>query len=207
MSINLRSQAVQKTLLVIFLAFGGMYAYFNFVYTPRKDKIVKMEFDIDKEQQLLRKGKRIAANFQTVQDDYARLMDSWEIAIELLPTRQEMDGLLKTVSEKGKERDVNFLLFRPMDPVEKPYYWEYPIQIKTLSKYHNLGNFLTDVASLDRIVNVANMNLSSYTPPRGTSPYTVEADFEAIIYVFKELGSPVEVTAPVEEKKITKRRT
>jgi Tfp pilus assembly protein PilO len=177
------------------------------VYVPRKDKIVKMEFDIDKEQQLLRKGKRIAANFQTVQDDYARLMDSWEIAIELLPTRQEMDGLLKTVSEKGKDRDVNFLLFRPMDPVEKPYYWEYPIQIKTLSRFHNLGNFLTDVASLDRIVNISNLNLSNYNPPRGESPYTVEADFEAIIYVFKELGSPVEVTAPVDDKKPTKRRT
>jgi type IV pilus assembly protein PilO len=94
-----------------------------------------------------------------------------------------------------------------MDPIEKPYYWEYPIQIKTLSKYHNLGNFLTDVASLDRIVNVSNMTLSNYVPPRGTSPYTVEADFEAIIYVFKELGSPVEVATPVDEKKQTKRRT
>ncbi len=205
MSINLRSQSVQKTLLIIFMALGGLYAYYNFVFVPRGDKITKMEYDIEKEQQLLRKGKRIAANFQTVQDDYARLMASWEIAIKLLPTKQEMDGLLKTVSEKGGSKDVNFLLFRPKDPIEKPYYWEYPIQIKTLSKYHKLGGFLTDVASLDRIVNVNNMNLSSYIPPRGRSPYTVEADFEAVIYVFKELGSPVEVSEPEEETKKKRR--
>ena len=194
MSINLRSPSVQKILLIAFIAVGGLYAYYNFVYVPRSNRIVKYEYDIEKEQQLLRKGKRIAANFQTVQDDYSRLMASWDIAIELLPTAQEMDGLLKTVSEKGRARDVNFLLFRPKDPIEKPYYWEYPIQIKTLSKYHNLGSFLTDVATLDRIVNVNNINLSSYTPPKGRSPYTVEADFEAVIYVFKELGSPVGVT-------------
>ena len=94
MSINLRSQFVQKVLLIIFLAFGGLYGYYNFVYVPRSEKITKLEYDIEKEQQLLRKGKRIAANFQTVKDDYARLMASWEIAIELLPTKQEMDGLL-----------------------------------------------------------------------------------------------------------------
>jgi type IV pilus assembly protein PilO len=204
MSINLRSQSVQKILLLSFLAVGGLYAYYNFVYVPRSDKISKLEYDIEKEQQLLRKGKRIAANFQTVQDDYARLMASWDIAIQLLPTQQEMDGLLKTVSEKGKNRDVNFLLFRPKDPIEKPYYWEYPIQIKTLSKFHDLGNFLTDVAALDRIVNIDNVNLSSYVPPRGRSPYTVEADFEAVIYVFKELGSPVTVTEP--EEAVTKKK-
>lgn len=207
MNINLRSPSVQKTLLVAFLAVGGLYAYYNFVYVPRNDQIAKLEYDIEKEQQLLRKGKRIAANFQTVQDDYARLMDSWDIAIQLLPTKQEMDGLLKTVSEKGKNRDVNFLLFRPKDPIEKPYYWEYPIQIKTLSKYHNLGSFLTDVATLDRIVNINNMNLTSYVPPKGRSPYTVEADFEAVIYVFKELGSPVGVTPTDDDKTVKKRRT
>jgi len=205
MTINLRSATVQKLLLVCFLAFGGVYAYYNFVYVPRTNRVDKLGYDIEKEQQLLRKGKRIAANFQTVQDDYARLMESWDIAIQLLPTKQEMDGLLKAISEKGKNRNVNFLLFRPKDPIEKPYYWEYPIQIKTLSNYHDLGQFFTDVASLDRIVNVNNLNLTAYTPPKGKSPYSVEADFEATIYVFKELGSPVGVTETPDDKKPRKR--
>ena len=200
MSINLRSPNVQKTLLIMFLGFGAAYAYVNFVYVPRSNEITRIDFSIEKEQQLLTRGKRIAANFQTVQDDYARLMDSWEIAIELLPTAQEMDGLLKAVSEKGRQRDVNFLLFRPMDRIEKPYYWEYPIQIKTLSKYHNLGRFLAEIAAMDRIVNVSELSLSAYTPPKGRSKYTVEADFVATIFVFKELGSPVEVAEPEDSK-------
>ena len=38
MSLNLRSPGTQKTLIVIFLMFGAVYAYSNFVYTPREDK-------------------------------------------------------------------------------------------------------------------------------------------------------------------------
>ncbi|MBK6767056.1 MAG: type 4a pilus biogenesis protein PilO [bacterium] len=205
MSINLRSPATQKWLIVTFLLFGAAYAYANFVFLPRQDKATRLESSIKEEQELLAKGKRVAANYQTVQEDYARLMASWDIAIQLLPTRQEMDALLKAISEEGSRREVNFLLFRPMDPVEQPYYWEYPIQIRTLSSYHNLGRFASSVAGLERIVNVRNMRLTAYRPMKGRSPNTVEAEFLATIYVFKELGSPVEVT-PKEEDKKGKRR-
>ncbi|MBK6909763.1 MAG: type 4a pilus biogenesis protein PilO [bacterium] len=206
MSLNLRSPGTQKTLIVIFLMFGAVYAYSNFVYTPREDKATLLEKSIAEEQELLTKGKRIAANFQTVQEDYARLMESWDIAIQLLPTQQEMDALLKSISEEGSRRDVNFLLFRPMDPVEQPYYWEYPIQIRTLSSYHSLGRFVSAVAGLDRIVNVRNFKLAAYRPNKGRSPNTVEAEFLATIYVFKELGSPVGVTPKEEETKGKKRK-
>jgi type IV pilus assembly protein PilO len=206
MSINLRSPGTQKALIAIFLLFGGVYAYSNFVYTPRQDKASLLERNIATEQELLAKGKRVAANFQTVQEDYARLMESWDIAITLLPTQQEMDALLKNISEEGSRRNVNFLLFRPMDPVEQPYYWEYPIQIRTLSQYHDLGRFISSIAGLERIVNVRNLKLNAYRPNKGRSPNTVEAEFMATIYVFKELGSPVEVTPKEDDKKVKRRK-
>lgn len=206
MSINLRSPSTQKLLIVVFLLFGAVYAYSNFVYSPRKDLAARLEKNIAEEQELLTKGKRVAANFQTVQEDYARLMESWDVAIQLLPTQQEMDALLKSISEEGSKRDVNFLLFRPLDPVEQPYYWEYPIQIKTLSQYHNLGRFISSIAGLERIVNVRNLKLTAYRPNKGRSPNTVEAEFMATIYVFKELGSPVQVTPKEEEKKGKRRK-
>lgn len=206
MSINLRSPSTQKALIVIFLLFGGVYAYANFVYFPRQDKAARLEKNIAEEQETLAKGKRIAANFQTVQEDYARLMESWDVAIQLLPTEQEMDALLKSISEEGSKRNVNFLLFRPLDPVEQPYYWEYPIQIRTLSKYHDLGSFISSIAGLERIVNVRNLRLQAYKPNKGRSPNTLEAEFMATIYVFKELGSPVEVAETEDDKKQKRRK-
>ncbi len=206
MSINLRSPSTQKTLIVIFLLFGAVYAYANFMYLPRQDKAALLEKNISEEQETLAKGKRVAAHYQTVQEDYARLMESWDVAIQLLPTEQEMDALLKSISEEGSKRNVNFLLFRPMEPVEQPYYWEHPIQIRTLSQYHDLGRFVSSIAGLERIVNVRNMRLQAYKPNKGRSPNTVEAEFLATIYVFKELGSPVEVKEPEDDKKLKRRK-
>jgi type IV pilus assembly protein PilO len=203
MQINLKNPNTQKMIIGVTLAFGMIYGYINFVYTPRNDKAIKLAADIKKETELLTKGKRIAANFQTVQDDYGRLMQSWEIARELLPTQREMEGLLKNITMEGQDQNIDFLLFKPLDPVEKPYYWENPIQIKTLSKYHDLGEFLSSVASMERIVNVNDLKLTAYKPTRGRSPQTVQAEFTASIYIFKDLGTPTTTQADeaVKDKK------
>ncbi len=199
MRLNLRKPSTQKWILSVGLAFTMLYGYVQFVYVPRQEHAQKLTDDIKTEMEMLAKGKRIAANFQTVQDDYGRLLHSWDIAHELLPTSREMEDLLRNVAMKGQQHSVDFLLFKPMEPVEQPYYWENPIQIKTLSNYHNLGRFMSDVASLDRIVNINNVKLSAFRPNRGRSPNTVEADFVATIYIFKELGSPAEIETPPED--------
>lgn len=201
MQINLRSPATQKWIIATMISVGVVYAYVNFVWIPRQELGKRMTAEIQTESDLLARGKRIAANFQTVQDDYGRLMRSWEIAHALLPTQKEMDGLLKAITLDGQQQNVNFLLFKPLDPIEKPYYWENPIQIRTLSSYHDLGRFLAAVASMDRIVNVNGLSLREYKPKRGSSPSTVEADFTASIYIFKEIGSPVTVQSDVDKDK------
>ncbi|MFZ5433662.1 MAG: type 4a pilus biogenesis protein PilO [Calditrichota bacterium] len=201
MQINLRSPATQKWIIITTLAFGMCYGFVNFIYVPQTERAKRLTSEIATETELLIKGKRVAANFQTVQDDYTRLMQSWEIAHELLPTEKEMEGLLKNITLAGQKQGIEFLLFRPLDPIERPYYWENPIQIKTLSDYHELGEFLSEVAALDRIVNVNNLKLTDYKPRRKTSPETVQAEFVASIYIFKPLGSPVTVQSDDGKKK------
>src|SRR3990172_8773883 len=106
MRMNLREPSTQKWVLGIGLVFGVMYAYANFVYLPRGDLATKLEGDIQNETQMLAKGKRIAANYRTVQEDYSRLMASWEIAQTLLPTQKEMEGLLRSVATEGQKHEV-----------------------------------------------------------------------------------------------------
>jgi type IV pilus assembly protein PilO len=190
MHINLRSPTTQKWIIAVTLLFGMFYGYYNFVFQPRNELLKKFAVDAKHEADLLERGKRIAANYQAVHDDYGRLMKSWEMAHDLLPTQKEMEGLLKTITMEGQERDISFLLFKPLDPVEKPYYWENPIEIKTLSTYHKLGDFLSAVASMDRIVNVSKLKLGAAKAAKGRNPLTVEAEFVATIYIFKDLGAP-----------------
>jgi type IV pilus assembly protein PilO len=200
MHVNLRSPTTQKWIIVCVLLFGATYGFYNFVYTPRRELEKKLDLDVQKEADLLARGKRIAANYQTVRDDYARLMKSWEMAHELLPTQKEMEGLLKNVTLEGQERDISFLLFKPLDPVEHPYYWENPIQVRTLSTYHKLGDFLSSIAAMDRIVNVGRLKMNAARNVKGRNPQTVEAEFLTTIYIFKDLGVPTSTQAAADAK-------
>lgn len=206
MRINFRNPNTQKWFISAAVAFTLAYGYVQFIYLPRRESARRLAEDIKAETEMLAKGKRIAANFQTVQDDYSRLLESWNIAQELLPTSREMEDLLRNVALEGQKHGVEFLLFKPMEPVEQPYYWENPIQVRTLSNYHDLGEFLSAVAALDRIVNITNMKISAYHPNRGRSPSTVDADFVATIYIFKELGAPTQLTEVTDDKQSGKAR-
>jgi hypothetical protein len=56
---------------------------------------------------------------------------------------------------------------------------------------------------MDRIVNVNNLKLTAFKPSHGRSPQTVQAEFTASIYIFKELGAPTTTAADeaLKEKK------
>jgi type IV pilus assembly protein PilO len=74
-----------------------------------------------------------------------------------LPSKAEMSALLSDINQAGLGRSLQFELFRPGQVVVKDYYAELPISIKVVGKYHDMGAFAADVASLSRIVTLNNI--------------------------------------------------
>ncbi len=196
---KLRDPAIQKWMIIGGLAIGLAYGYLNYIYQPKKARILQIGQKLKTDRERLERGKRVARNFVSFRDNYEQLLVNWDAALELLPTEKEMDDLLKQITLAGQGSQVTFLLFRPLAPVEHPYYWENPIRVKTLSTYHNLGNFMSQIAALPRIVNISNLTMTAWAPRKGRSQNTVETEFLATIYIFKELGAPATVSEPEEE--------
>ena len=190
MNLNLRDPKMQKTVVVAALACALVYVYFNYIYSNRRDTIVELRTEIQQKQDLLERGKRVANNFQAVQEDFQNLVEVWETAQELLPTQKEMEDLLKDITLAGQNSGVTFLLFRPMSVIEHDYYYEHPIQIKTSSKFHQFGSFYSKIATMDRIVNVEELKLVGIRPRKGEKTLdTVQGDCVVVIYVFKEFAA------------------
>jgi type IV pilus assembly protein PilO len=76
-----------------------------------------------------------------------------------LPSKAEMDALLRDINNAGLGRGLQFELFKPGQVVVKDYYAELPINIKVTGGYHAVGSFTSDVANLSRIVTLNNLNL------------------------------------------------
>ena len=77
-----------------------------------------------------------------------------------LPNKAEMDALLSDINQAGLGRGLQFDLFKPGTVVAKQYYAELPIDVKVSGRYHDIGQFAADIASLSRIVTLNNIALS-----------------------------------------------
>jgi type IV pilus assembly protein PilO len=76
-----------------------------------------------------------------------------------LPSKSEMDALLSDINQAGLGRSLQFDLFRPGQVLVKEYYAELPIAVKVVGRYHDIGNFASDIANLSRIVTLNNMTI------------------------------------------------
>jgi len=78
-----------------------------------------------------------------------------------LPGKAEMDALLTDINQAGVGRGLVIDQFVPGQTETKDYYAELPIAIKVTGRYHDIGAFAGDIASLSRIVTLHNLNISA----------------------------------------------
>ncbi len=78
-----------------------------------------------------------------------------------LPSQAEMAALLADINQAGLGRGLAFDSFKPGSPAVKDYYAELPIAIKIQGSYHDLGQFVADIAKLPRIVTLNNLSITS----------------------------------------------
>lgn len=77
-----------------------------------------------------------------------------------LPSRAEMDALLRDINNSGVGRGAQLMLFKPGDVQVKQHYVELPIQVKVVGNYHDLASFSSDLANLPRIVTLNNLAIT-----------------------------------------------
>ncbi|MFZ6746891.1 type 4a pilus biogenesis protein PilO [Undibacterium sp. JH2W] len=92
--------------------------------------------------------------------DQRKLVQQYVATMEKqLPSQAEMAALLADINQAGTGRGLQFDSFKPGSPAVKDYYAELPIAIKIQGSYHDLGQFVADIAKLPRIVTLNNLNI------------------------------------------------
>jgi type IV pilus assembly protein PilO len=87
-----------------------------------------------------------------------------------LPARAEMDALLSEVADAARARGLRIEGFRPGALRLREHHAELPIALRLSGRYHDLGDFAADVAHLQRIVALQDLQLTvqaAATPAAG----------------------------------------
>lgn len=158
---NLGNAPWPVKMLVIVVVCGAIF-YATWHYDVQKqrtklEQIVQQENDL---KQTFEIKQQKAANLEALKQQMAEMEQSFGDMLRQLPNQTEVAGLLVDISQTGLAAGLEFELFKPEEEVPSDFYAELPIQIRVVGDYHQLGEFVSGVASLPRIVTTHNVNIS-----------------------------------------------
>jgi type IV pilus assembly protein PilO len=102
---------------------------------------------------------RRAANFDAYRDQLADIERDFGAMLRQLPGRTEVPNLLVDISQTGLAAGLEEKLFQPMGEIQREFYAELPIKIRLTGSYHELGNFVSGIAALPRIVTLHDISI------------------------------------------------
>ena len=118
-------------------------------------------------------------------DQYTRHVDRLE---ELIPGQEEVASLLNDIQTQARLMDVDPLALDPEPSEPAGPYTRTSYRMTVVGEYHDVGRFLTAVASLSRIVTPVQVDITLYGQPqsRPDMEFPVEATFRIETYVLPE---------------------
>lgn len=111
----------------------------------KKTEVTTLKTDFEKKQAK-------AASLDAYKAQMEEMKESFGTMLRQLPNKNEVADLLVDISQTGLASGLEFELFQPKPEIPKDFFAELPIMIKVTGSYHQVGEFVSGVAALPRIV-------------------------------------------------------
>ncbi|HJS14119.1 MAG TPA: type 4a pilus biogenesis protein PilO [Rheinheimera sp.] len=123
----------------------------------------------------------MAINLELYQQQMLEMEKTFSVLLKQLPATHETPGMLDDITFAGTSVGLTFVRINWMPEIEKEFYTELPIQIEVIGDYHQIGNFVSEIAKLPRIVSLHDFVIQSRE--EGNQSFSVIAK----TYRYKEL--------------------
>jgi type IV pilus assembly protein PilO len=164
----------------IFLLILGLGYYLNWSSSIDQLKAAQTEEQTLRDSYTVKK--RQAIHYEAYKQRLADTEKALSAMLRQLPNKTEMDDLLADINQVGIGRGLEFDLFKPGSEVKADFYATLPVSIKVVGGYHDLGNFVSDVAKLPRVVTLHDINLE----PDKTGRMAMNATIKTYRYLDEE---------------------
>jgi type IV pilus assembly protein PilO len=154
-ALSLRVRIVIFVLTIALIA--GLFTYF--IYLPKSREIARLEQQLGELDRQLFLAKAKARNVEELHTELAELDADFKEALKLLPNEREIPSLLRTITQMGKDSNLEFLLFKPEKEVSKDFYIEIPVSIEVKGGFLDVAVFFDKVGGMKRIINMMNVSM------------------------------------------------
>lgn len=128
----------------------------------------------------------VAANLDVYKEQMAMMKASFGSLLRQLPEKTQVPGLIEDISHQGLAAGLEFKMIKLEPEKEIDFYIELPIQISVLGNYHQLGEFVSNVAALPRIVTIHDFSIKPI--PNDESGNHLQMDITAKTYRYTAPG-------------------
>ena len=104
--------------------------------------------------------KALAINLDAYKQQMVEAEETFGVLLMQLPNRTEVPDLLIDITQAGLARGLQFERFKPGAIVNRDFYAEMPVSVSVTGNYHQIGEFISEVAALPRIVNIEDFQVA-----------------------------------------------
>jgi type IV pilus assembly protein PilO len=186
----------QKLLLGALLVGGLGYLGYNYAYVPKAAALTELETRLENLETQNRTA-RILSQENGEEEIRQRLIeynDQLARVEGLVPSSEELPDLLDAISTEAQRSGVEIALIQPVEAVAGEFYTRRTYDLAVLGGYHAIGDFLTRVGSLPRIVTPTGLNLTVREEVSRNGEPKLEARFAIETYVLPETAETPETT-------------
>lgn len=140
---------------------AGLYFFWSMWYSPRAEEVGNLETRLEQLDTENRRAQIVATRGAEDLEERLALYERYVIQLEqLIPEREEVAGLLNDVAREALRHNVEIALQRPEAANVGQYYTRDSYEYQLYGEYHDVGRFLTVIASLPRIITPVDVELA-----------------------------------------------
>jgi len=148
-------------MIAVGLAFSAVFAFglYMFVIQEEKPQLDRAKQEEGELRSQFEDKQRMAANFDAYRTQLAEIERDFGAMLRQLPGKTEVPNLLVDISQTAAGAGLEEQLFQPTGEIQKDFYAELPIKLRYTGSYHELGNFVSGIAALPRIVTLHDIDI------------------------------------------------
>lgn len=164
---NSLSSFIRLFLLFALGLFIALFFYLS-LYLPKKQVLENLQHTISASEQKLLSIKHQKENLkmQIIQKQ-TKSLDLPETLVKQFPITNDMPLLLSSLTQKGREIGIEFLLFEPMSENEFGTLIEMPIRVTLRGTFHQTLTFFNYLSKLERKILISNIEMTQPEKKRG----------------------------------------
>lgn len=164
---------IPKGIVIVLICLLIFYLAYFLDFSDITARLHRLE---QQEQDLKMQVTVLSNNVNTTKVELAKfpgLMNSLTATQQKIINSKELPELLNEILKIGRQNELEFNQFNPGPEVKEGAYVKVAIKAVMLGSYDQIGNFISQIANLDKMVSIANFTIGKPVKPNQPAEATI----------------------------------